>query len=112
MKTLVNYINEGLISEIILKILDASLSWIGASAKFIGDNLVSATGELWKSGKGMTKEFWDDFRERSHYKGDGMPRNERELTKYIAEILDEYFKQYKSILLQFGDSRHFNIQIQ
>lgn len=106
MKTLVNYINEGLISEIILKILDASLSWIGASAKFIGDNLVSATGELWKSGKGMTKEFWDDFREKSHYKGDGMPRNERELTKYMAEIykynnlneVKEFLEKYKDSL--------------
>ena len=32
--------------------------------------------------------------------------------KKMIPPLQEYFKQYKSILLQFGDSRHFNIQIQ
>lgn len=106
MKTLTNYINEGLIADIILKVLDASLNWLGAASKFIGDNLVSATGELWKSGKGLTKEFWDDFRERSHYRGDGMPRSERELTKYMAEMykyndlpeIKEFLEKYKDQL--------------
>lgn len=106
MKTLQNYINEGLIADIILKVLDASLNWLGAASKFIGDNLVSATGELWKSGKGMTKEFWDDFRERSHYKGDGMPRSEKELSRYIADIykyndlsdIKEFLEKYKDQL--------------
>jgi hypothetical protein len=106
MKTLTNYINEGLIADIILKLVDASLSWIGGASKFIGDNLVNATGELWKSGKGMTKEFWDDFRERSHFRGDGMPRNEKELSKYLAEMykynsLDEvreFLEKYKDTL--------------
>lgn len=106
MKTLTNYINEGLIADIILKLVDASLNWLGAASKFIGDNLVSATGELWKSSKGMTKEFWDDFRERSHFRGDGMPKNEKELSKYLAEMykynsLDEvreFLEKYKDTL--------------
>jgi hypothetical protein len=112
MKTLTNYIkasqtvNEGLISEIILKLLDASLSWLGAASKFVADNVANAAGELWKSGKGMTKEFWDDFRERSHYRGNGMPRNEKELSKYMAEMykyndlgeIKDFLEKYKDTL--------------
>lgn len=112
MKTLTNYIkesqeiNEGLISEIILKVLDASLSWLGSASKFVADNLVNATGELWKTGKGMTNEFWNDFRERSRYQGHGLPKNEKELSRALASMYEynsldeirEFLEKYKDSL--------------
>ena len=106
MKTLKTYINEGLISEIILKVLDASLSWLGAASKFVADNLVNATSELWKTGKGMTNEFWNDLRERSHYKGNGLNKNEKELSKALANMYEynsldeirEFLEKYKDSL--------------
>jgi len=106
MKTLKTYINEGLISEIILKVLDASLSWLGSASKFVADNLVNATSELWKTGKGMTNEFWDDLRERSRYQGHGVPKNEKELSKALANMYEynsldeirEFLEKYKDSL--------------
>lgn len=106
MKTLTNYINEGLIADIILKLVDASLSWIGGASKFIGDNLVNAAGELWKSGKDLSKDFLEDLRERSHHKGNNLPRDEKEFSTYLADVykynsLDEvreFLEKYKDQL--------------
>lgn len=105
MKTLKTYINEGLISEIILKVLDASLSWLGAASKFVADNLVNATSELWKTGKGMTNEFWTDFRERSRYQGKGLPKNEKELSKALANMYEyNSLDEIKEFLEKYKDS--------
>lgn len=87
MKTLTNYINEGLISDIILKLLDASLSWLGGASKWIGDNLTSATAEIWKTSKSISVSAWDELRTKSGVKGQGAPRNERECTEMLVKGL-------------------------
>ena len=87
MKTLTNYINEGLISDIILKLLDASLSWLGGASKWIGDNLTSATAEIWKTSKSISASAWDELRTKSGVKGQGAPKNERECTEMLVKGL-------------------------
>lgn len=111
MKTLTNYIkdsqkvNEGLISEIILKLLDASLSWLGSASKFVADNLVNATGELWKSAKGITEEGWKYWADRTGVKYTHPPKNERDLAPYINSLIDErdFDKRNKEIDNFFKD---------
>lgn len=71
MKTLKDFIkesqeiNEGLFGDIVRKLLDTGLSWIGSSAKFIADQAVNATAEIWKTNKGAFIDVYKDFR-RSH----------------------------------------------
>jgi hypothetical protein len=89
MKTLTNYINEGLIADIILKLVDASLSWLGGASKFVGEKLAGATKELWDTGKNLGDKFWKQYNSvyGTNY---GRPRNEAEFTKRIFnDILSE-----------------------
>ena len=71
MKTLKDFIkesqeiNESLLGDIIRKLLDTGLSWIGSSAKFIADHVVNATAEIWKTNKEAFIDIYKDFR-RSH----------------------------------------------
>ena len=71
MKTLKDFIkesqeiNEGLFGDIVRKLLDTGLSWIGSSAKFIADQAVNATAEIWKTNKQAFIDTYKDFR-RSH----------------------------------------------
>lgn len=67
MKTLKDFIkesqeiNEGLIADIILKLLDASIKWIGDGAKWLADQSVKATNEIWNTGKHTYRLLHDDF---------------------------------------------------
>lgn len=71
MKTLKDFIkesqeiNESLFGDIVRKLLDTGLSWIGSSAKFIADQVVNATAEIWKTNKQAFIDIYSDFR-RSH----------------------------------------------
>ncbi len=71
MKTLKDFIkesqeiNEGLFGDIVRKLLDTGLSWIGSSAKFIADQAVNATAEIWKTNKEAFVNVYKDFK-RSH----------------------------------------------
>ena len=71
MKTLKDFIkesqeiNESLFGDIVRKLLDTGLSWIGSSAKFIADQAVNATAEIWKTNKQAFIDVYKDFR-RSH----------------------------------------------
>lgn len=71
MKTLKDFIkesqeiNESLFGDIVRKLLDTGLSWIGSSAKFIADQAVNATAEIWKTNKQAFIDVYRDFR-RSH----------------------------------------------
>lgn len=71
MKTLKDFIkesqeiNEGLFGDIVRKLLDTGLSWIGSSAKFIADQAVNVTAEIWKTNKEAFIDVYKDFR-RSH----------------------------------------------
>lgn len=71
MKTLKDFIkesqeiNEGLFGDIVRKLLDTGLSWIGSSAKFIADQAVNATAEIWKTNKEAFIDLYKDFR-RAH----------------------------------------------
>lgn len=114
MKTLTNYIkesqriNEGLLSDIIMKLLDTGLSWLGSASKFIADNLVGATAEMWKTAKGVTEEGWKYWAESSNIRYAGPPKSERDFVKYINPFfeeknadkrnqnIDELFKQLKN----------------
>jgi hypothetical protein len=114
MKSLTNYIkesqriNEGLLADIIMKLLDTGLSWLGSASKFIADNLVGATAEMWKTAKGVSEEAWKHWAERSNIRYSGPPKNERDFVRYINPFfeeknadkrnqnIDEFFKELKN----------------
>lgn len=94
MKTLKDFIkesqeiNEGLISEIILKLLDASIKWIGDGAKWLADQSVKATSEVWNSGKQMYRLLHDDFyREYPDLIPKNAPTNAKEAAS-LESIID------------------------
>ena len=106
MKTLTNYINEGLIADIILKLVDASLSWLGGASKFVGEKLTNATKELWDTGKNLGDKFWKHYNSvyGTNY---GRPRNEAEFNKRLfKDILSERDPQKRKEKLDrlFGNS--------
>ena len=91
MKTLKDFIkesqeiNESLLGDIIRKLLDTSLSWIGSSAKWVADHVAKTTTELWNTTKHITDKGWDRLRFRSGYGGYGAPRDEYEYTKITLQ---------------------------
>lgn len=106
MKTLTNYINEGLIADIILKLVDASLSWLGGASKFIADKLASATKELWDSGKNLGDKFWKHYNSVYGTNYDN-PKNQNDLnTRIVKDILSERDtkKRGEKIKRLFGNS--------
>lgn len=90
MKTLKNYINEGLIADIILKLVDASLKWIGDGAKWLADQSVKATSEVWYSGKQMYRLLHDDFyREYPNIIPKNAPTNAKEAASLESIIAND-----------------------
>ena len=117
MKTLKDFIkesqeiNEGLLGDIVRKLLDTGLSWIEGSAKWVADHIVKTTAELWNTTKHITDKGWDILRTRSGHGGYGAPRDEYEYAKIMAGLhrgkyldddlkyIDDTFKKLKS---EFG----------
>ena len=95
MKTLKDFIkesqeiNESLLGDIIRKLLDTSLSWIGSSAKWVADHVAKTTSELWNTTKHITDKGWDRLRFRSGYGGYGAPTDEYEYAKIMAGLQKE-----------------------
>ena len=114
MKTLKDFIkesqeiNESLLGDIIRKLLDTSLSWIGSSAKWVADHIVKATSELWNTAKNLTDKEWDILRRRSGYRGYGAPRDEYEYAKIMTGLHKgkNYGERLKYINDTFGNSEY------
>lgn len=84
MKSLQSYINEGLISDIILRLLDASIAWIGKGLDFIGDNIKASTSELWSTYKDSLKNAGDNPNANKQNPLYNI-KNEKEFSKFIIE---------------------------
>ena len=114
MKTLKDFIkesqeiNESLFGDIVRKLLDTSLSWIGSSAKWVADHVVKTTAELWNTTKHITDKGWDRLRFRSGYGGYGAPRDEYEYAKIMAGLQKEkdFNKRLKYIDDTFNELKH------
>lgn len=79
-------IHESLVGDVVRKLLDASLSWLEGSAKWVADHIVKTTAELWDTSKHITDKGWDILRTRSGYGGYGAPRDEYEYAKIMAGL--------------------------
>ena len=68
MKTLKDFIkesqeiNEGLLGDIVRKLLDTGLSWIEGSVKWIANKSTEAVGEIWKTHRDVLTTAYSDFR--------------------------------------------------
>lgn len=83
-------INEGLLGDIVRKLLDTSLSWIEGSAKWVADHVVKTTAELWDTTKGLTKHIsdhgWDMMRQESGVGGKGAPKSQEEFISILNGV--------------------------
>lgn len=83
MKSLQSFINEGLISDIILRLLDAGIAWIGKGLDFVGENIKAASGEIWDVYKNSLKNREDNPNENKANPFFKI-KNETQLMKYIT----------------------------
>ena len=116
-------IHESLVGDVVRKLLDASLSWIEGSAKWVADHIVKTTAELWNTSKHITDRGWDILRSRSGYGGYGAPKDEYEYAKIMAGLhrgkdLDDDLKYindtFEKLKSEFGSNADWvkNIHIQ
>lgn len=111
MKHLNDYINERRVDEaglrdtlfgsIVLKIVDAGLSWIGKAGAWLADSFKAGLSEGWKTVKGLQLPKFNDWGKRHGYNGK-MPSNEKEFAEFFNEMfinnknksLDERYKAF------------------
>ena len=55
------HINEGLLGDIVRKLLDTGLSWIGGSVKWIADKMADSVSGIWKTHKDVLGTVYSDF---------------------------------------------------
>lgn len=96
-------INEGsLIGDIIRKLLDTTLSWIGSAAKWVADTCKEAAAEGWNTFKNTNEKLWLEYCKETGYNGP-KPKNEREFNELLAKryfskesFNDDAFKDFKT----------------
>ena len=109
MKSLQSYINEGLISDIILRLLDASIAWIGKGLDFIGDNIKASTSELWSTYKDSLKNAGDNPNANKQNPLYNI-KNEKEFSKFIienglsAKTFSERLKEIDKVMGLFAEA--------
>lgn len=98
MKTLKDFIkesqeiNEGLFGDIVRKLLDAGLSWIEGSVKWLADKSADAVGEVWKTHKDTVGTVYTDFR-RDHPQYNFLPRTPKTAEEYTLSGISIFFNE-------------------
>lgn len=98
MKSLRNYIyenqeksiDEGLIGDIIMKVLSTGLDWIGNSVAWVANNVKEAVGEMWKSAKDVADETWDKLGKAAGIKNLKAPKSDKDLNAILKEAYMKY----------------------
>lgn len=98
MKTLKDFIkesqeiNEGLFGDIVRKLLDTGLSWIGSSVKWIADKSADVVGEVWKTHKDTLRDVYSDFR-RTHPQYSFLPETPKTSDESTLDDILIYFNE-------------------
>ena len=89
-------INEGLLGDIIRKLLDTGLSWIEGSVKWIANKSTDAVGEIWKTHRDVLTTTYSDFR-RSHPEyNKSLPRTINTPEEFSVGLISIFYDDNKS----------------
>ncbi len=98
MKTLKDFIkesqeiNEGLLGDIVRKLLDTGLSWIEGSVKWIANKSTDAVGEIWKTHRDVLTTTYSDFR-RTYPQYKFLPETPKTPREYAINNIAIFFEE-------------------